>query len=84
MQRKPNREDRPFSSQFGKSADFVLTSQARTANEWTSPAIVALGSTDPRRRGTIKSGAAPWNDRSTSTPGMVCGMDTVPKPAMRT
>jgi len=73
-----------FSRLSKQNASFTPTSQARTANAYTSLAIVAPVSVTPHRRGSISSGAAPWNDRSMSIAGISDGTEAVPKPAMRT
>jgi len=48
-----------FSGLSKQTASFTLTSQARTANAYTSLAIVAPASVTPHRPGSINSGAAP-------------------------
>jgi len=70
----------PFSGLSGEATDFTLTSQARTLNAYISLAVVA-----PVSDGwaSINSGAAPGNNRSTSSPNMVSdGMKAVAKPAI--
>ena len=48
-----------FSGLSKQTASFILTSQARTANAYTSLTIVAPASVTPHRPGSISSGAAP-------------------------